>query len=284
MNKMILKNPSFSTTPDVRDICDDYFRELNINLHFFGHETLFPDGRHYCLNSSSSWAEWHLIEQELPPNGYTIYDQMENAILLPKMDSGRDLGWPDEAMKFAKDRFGIENPMLIFRKHIDRLESFFFDLRDEKSHEQFINHFDIFENFIYYYKDKAKTLLKKASENPLIVPEKYFNPDIHIQKPQLFDEKLIFDPEGVTQSNKQLPKQYYFTHFENNYSITTREYQCLSLFAHGAKIKDVAVTLYISTRTIDTHLISIKRKLRVKTLAEAVEIYWRNRIGSSMPG
>lgn len=278
MNKIMLKNPSFSTSPEVREIANEYFCQLNLTLHYFGHGTVFPDGRHYCLNSNSNWAEWHLIEREQPPGGYTIYDQIDHSIHLPKMDSGNNFGWSDEATRLAKDRFGIENPMIIFQKYDNRLESFFFDLRHEKAHEKFINHFDIFENFIFYYKDKAKDLLKKARENPLIVPEKYFNPAIHSKKTLTSNEKMIFDPEGIAQGNKPLPKQYSLSYLNHNYSISTREYQCLSLLAHGAKIKNIAEALNLSPRTIETHLNSLKKKLQTNSLTRAIEIYWKNRI------
>lgn len=272
MNKAILNNPSFSTTSDVKAICDEYFGDLNLNLHYFGHGAVYKDGRHHFLLSNPEWGKAHLLEEQLPPAGYTVFDEVKNSIMLPHINSEDGMGWSGEGMKLAKDRFGIENLMVIYHKYGDQIQNFFFDLHDEKAQEIFINHFDIFENFIFYFKDKARGLLDLASKNPLRVSEELLNSEITVSKK---DQTEIL----VHQNNHLIPKQYCLRNNGINYYISTREYQCLSSIAHGGKIKDIAQTLNISPRTIDTHLISLKRKLRTKTLAEAVQIYWKNRIG-----
>lgn len=273
---MSISNACFSVVPDVKDICADYFAALKLDLQFFGHITVFPDGNYHFLCSKRDWPQYGFVDEKIPPAGFTIYDHIQNSIKLPHMESASDLGWDEEVMKVSKERFGIQNLMMIFRKHKDRYEGFSFDLHDKKSHEIYINNLDLFENFIFYYKDRARDLIKMASKNQLQVDEKY------LTTAEIKNERVLEAPRGTPSTilqNPLHPKQYFLTHEGKEYLISAREYQCLDLISHGKKIKDLANLFNISCRTIDTHLISLKRKLHVKSLTQAVEIYWANRIG-----
>ncbi|MCL1935478.1 MAG: LuxR C-terminal-related transcriptional regulator [Defluviitaleaceae bacterium] len=60
---------------------------------------------------------------------------------------------------------------------------------------------------------------------------------------------------------------------ENCYMILThREEEILQLIADGNKCKDIAKKLYISTRTIETHISNIFKKFDVSSQAEAIRI------------
>lgn len=259
---MLNKDPCFAATPEVKKICDDYFGQLELNLHYFGHGITFPDGRFSCLMSDTGWSEYFFVENDFPPSGYTIYDQIESSVKLPRLDSGVDFGWSDKEIRLARDRFGLENLMVIYRKYEDHLQCFFFDLHDKKAHEKYINHFDIFENFIFYYKDRAKDLLKMTSRNMW----------------QVSDQVRASKKMTLRDYDVPLPKQYFLRLNGKESSISVREYQCLELLAHGAKFKELSDVLNISLRTTETYVGNLKKKLGVYSLSEAIKIYWQNRI------
>ena len=255
-----IKNPCFVAIPDIKAICDNYFQDLN--LHFFGHITVFPNGKFHFLCSRYDWPEYGYIDNNVPPAGFTIYDKIENSIVLPSMDSGAALGWTDEVAKTSKEQFGIQSPMVIFRKYDDHYQGFCFDLHDERVYEKYINHLDFFETFIFYYKDRARDLLSMASQNQLQVQAKYLQP----VKPMFSEE-----------NSKLLPSRYFLIHGNKEYSVSPREYECLGLLAHGKKVKEISRLLNISSRTIETYIVSIKQKLFASTLSEAIDVYWKNR-------
>lgn len=266
MGKSIIKHPCFEGIPYVKDICKEYFRKLD--LHFFGHVTVSPDGKYHFMCSKHDWPEYRFVREESTPIGFKLYNKIKNSIFLPRMDSGADLGWSEQDMLIAKDRFGIQNPLVIFQKFTDHYEGFFFDLHDQKAYEKYLQHFDVFENFIFYYKDKAHELLKKASENRLQVHER------HLQVSNL----QVPTSNTNVQDDMLLPKQYFLMHKANCVSVSRREYQCLSLLAHGEKFKEIARSLKLSDRTVETHLVNLKHKLSIDSLGQAIEIYWKNRL------
>lgn len=263
---MLKKHPCFDGIPHVKDICAEYFRHLD--LHFFGHVTVSPDGKYHFMCSKHDWPEYRFVQGGIAPIGFTLYHQIENSILLPSMDTGADLGWTDQDILVAKERFGIKSPMVIFRKFDDHYEGFFFDLHDKKAYEKYLQNFDLFENFIFYYKDKAHKILEKAAENRLQVHEQ------HLQE----KASIVTTSDLKEQNDKLLPKQYFLYHRSKNYAVSSREYQCLSLLAHGEKIKEIARSINLSARTVESHLVNLKHKLDLDTLSQAIEIYWKNRL------
>jgi two-component system, NarL family, nitrate/nitrite response regulator NarL len=57
------------------------------------------------------------------------------------------------------------------------------------------------------------------------------------------------------------------THAQKGKALTTREQDILLLIARGKSNKDVAATLDISARTVETHRKNIKKKLGITTTA-----------------
>jgi DNA-binding CsgD family transcriptional regulator len=57
--------------------------------------------------------------------------------------------------------------------------------------------------------------------------------------------------------------------------LTAREFEVLTLLAEGLTPDELAAQLFISARTVGTHLEHIFRKLGVRTRAQAVAIAFR---------
>ena len=60
-------------------------------------------------------------------------------------------------------------------------------------------------------------------------------------------------------------------------SLTPRETQILKLISEGLKNRDIAETLVISLKTVETHRLNLMRKLEAHNTAELV--HWARRIG-----
>lgn len=60
--------------------------------------------------------------------------------------------------------------------------------------------------------------------------------------------------------------------------LTSRERQIVQLIAEGKTSKEIAVTLNLSVKTVDTHRSNLMRKLSVHSLSELVRFAVRNRI------
>jgi DNA-binding CsgD family transcriptional regulator len=261
----MLNNPCFEHIDDIAEITAQYFNDLN--LHFFGHITVYPDGRFSFLCSGQDWPRASFHDQKMPPVGFTIYDKIGDQVLFPSMEKGDAFGWTDEITLEAKQRFGILNPMLITRKYNDHFEAYFFDLHCENVYEKYIHLFGHFEQFIHYHKDRSNKIIKKVSENLLVVDDRYLPVD-----------KKIFPTELRTITASSQARKYFLHHNDADITVTAREYQCMALLAHGRQFKSVADELKLSTRTIETHIDRIKTKLNLFSREEIAAVYWNNRI------
>jgi len=259
---MLTKHPCFTAIPEIKNISDDYFGRLGLTLHHFGHSTVYPDGKFYSLQSTYEWAEYAFIEENMPVTGYRNYDYIKNEVTLPLMDTGAYLGLSDDEVRIVKERFGVENPMVIFRKQDDHVQVFSFELYDKRAYEIFITQFDIFENFIFYYKDKAQNLLKKVAENILTVPKKF---RVHHQSTVMHQKNLL------------RPRKYYLRHDGVEVAVSIKEYECLSLLARGWQFKSIARKCNVSPRTVEKHLDRLKKKFNLSSREALAAIYWNNR-------
>lgn len=95
--------------------------------------------------------------------------------------------------------------------------------------------------------------------------EKYFNDAIM---------KLVFEnfytSEKLKSSERRLPHE-----------LTKREYEILGLVATGKSNREVAETLFISIKTVETHKTHILEKLGLRNTAELVKYAIRNKIISA---
>jgi DNA-binding NarL/FixJ family response regulator len=78
-------------------------------------------------------------------------------------------------------------------------------------------------------------------------------------------DSLIKSPENESGPPPELP-------------LTVRETEIVRLLAHGASNKEVAGSLFISVRTVETHRRTILRKLEITSVAELVRYAIRCRL------
>ena len=62
------------------------------------------------------------------------------------------------------------------------------------------------------------------------------------------------------------------------HELTARECEILDRVASGMRNKQIAEELFIEEHTVETHLKSIFRKLRVRTRTAAAKWYWEAEI------
>jgi DNA-binding NarL/FixJ family response regulator len=63
--------------------------------------------------------------------------------------------------------------------------------------------------------------------------------------------------------------------------LTARELEVLHLLAGGLESEDIATQLFISPRTVSTHLENIMRKLGVRSRAQVVALAYRDELVTS---
>lgn len=174
--------------------------------------------------------------------------------------------FPENAVSDAKEHFGIDNGIHFSRKENDYVEaiSYASKAKDLKAISRFVSNIDLLENFITYFKKRAATLIKKACENRVVIPE--------IMKGyQKVNQELKLGPADRKAFLEKIGYNNVIT------KLSLREYECLQLIAQGKTLKEVANLLMISPRTVETYVNNMKEKFGCVTKSQLLNVYWKSK-------
>lgn len=126
----------------------------------------------------------------------------------------------------------------------------------------YFNLLDTMKKFIKYFEAKVDELNNNIEKNSkIIIP--YFHKKIFSMNEQSksidFESDLDFENNNSSKFADKL--------------FTVRERECLSLIAQGYTMKNAAIKLQISPRTVEQHLRNIKEKYGLTTKNQLVEIW-----------
>ncbi len=246
------KHISWQSDATVREICQPLFENMDIN--YFSYNRSYQDSSAIMLQTDSAWFEHYYTQQ------YVFGPSVLN--------SGIHL-WADytpTAQTVAKDHFNHANGFSIVKKHQDCTEFFVFATPNNNQYNFsfYLNNRDALEQFFFYFKDKANSLIKLSSQEKLLIPKSMFG----IAKPiDNNKDKLL----QAIQTNK-----YQLNLNGKEITLSKREVETLQQVAEGYSTKEIARILDLSPKTIARHLENIKEKFAcnksTKIIKQACEV------------
>jgi DNA-binding NarL/FixJ family response regulator len=162
--------------------------------------------------------------------------------------------------------------MLIIKKYVNHYETFVFHLHCDNVYHEYLSNFQLFENFIHYYKDIARKMITKANQHCVIIDAQYLPENQH---------QSDYSSSQVISSLDPHLRRYYLKLDETDVAVSAKEYACLSLLAHGKQHPAIATELDISLRTVETYLSRLKFKLKLNDREDLLKVYWKNKILSA---
>jgi len=135
-----------------------------------------------------------------------------------------------------------------------------FASNSSKIHNNFANNIDLFRSFLKHFIKENEAILEKEKENRLNfseVKENYF---------------IKGDDVNLTDRDKI---NYFLRNvglLDKDQNITPREWDCLQLQKNGYSASKTGEVLGISNRTVESHFVSIKDKLKLKKKNDINEI------------
>ena len=161
---------------------------------------------------------------------------------------------------------GIWNGCNIYITKKDQIEVFSFSSSVNNSNIQnfYINNFNLLNKFIIYFMSNMKYLHKIEEKKNCIITDIKFPfilPNITANKPN--EEKKLFDFKKVK--------------ITDDLFLSTKEIECCHYLSKGFGIKSIANKMYLSPRTIETHLNHIKLKSNCSTTDSLLEYIHQKR-------
>ncbi|MCS5710298.1 LuxR C-terminal-related transcriptional regulator [Candidatus Berkiella aquae] len=157
--------------------------------------------------------------------------------------------------------FNIDHGMSIIQKTADGCELYFFGTTSDKPFvaNLLLNHLDFLHQFTFYFKEKASHLLRKADQHRIIIPKKFNK--VYSQEQGLPANSAI-NVEKILHFNK--------LHVGNGVRLSARELDCAKLLLQGKSARLIAQALFLSPRTVETHIKHLKEKLDCHTKTELI--------------
>lgn len=244
---------------DIAQICAPLFAASPLKT--FIYLRCYDNGEVTILTSDNRWIPI-FFEKE-----YMITTPVPTSILDEKFTYLLSAEGPySAAYKEAKALFGIDTAFDIITRKQGYYEMLCFasDKNDADTINFYFNNMDLLETFGLYFKEKARSLLKKGFETPLIIPKSMHpnfggledTPNAH---PHNLQSALttIMDSTGY---NIELNGQ--------DVRLYKREVQCLCLLVKGYNARTSADILNVSQKTVESYIASAKLKLNCQTKNE----------------
>lgn len=233
----------------------------------------YPDNSQICISNSARWLDDYYQLGLYETSLYQDYcrEYQTGYQLWPP---GSDLPVFEVARQGIKSDYGVT----LIKQHREYCEFYFLSGTTNAPEvlNFYINHLDVLERFTLFFQDKAQALLKQAESQRVILPE---------------HQHLVVEPN--TQRMAQTPvdqtrDELKIRHFRvptgpfKDVKLTGREFECMLLMRQGKTKQEIADTMAISKRTVETHVDHLKvkfgcyRKADVVTLLDDVVLpeYW----------
>jgi LuxR family transcriptional regulator, quorum-sensing system regulator SolR len=268
---------SFMQAHDFRSLCQPLLSGTDVAACFY--VRLYRDGSYFHFSTSVDMDRFMFLESKLKYNfDIHILDAMfaskmffknknENKIFIFVEDID-NIGYWSGVFK----EFNIKTSFNIVEKVDDYYESFWFVSRFSKSMYSFcVNHYDVLENFILYFRENNADLIKMGEKRKIV----FLNNDLEYCKVVQGLRGMVAkeDCDVVDPKAGFKLKKYPIGSGDAKTYLTLRELECLQYLAQGFSYKGIGNILQVSHRTIETHLQRTKDKLAVHSNSQLLKIY-----------
>ena len=254
---------TFSRSVDfVNQLCQPLFKYTHITDFFF---TRFYKDSHAIILSSTDAG---LIDNIFTNHSYATMSELEsfrqssNFIFVDdtfyQYSSLRDTSrWRRYVNTFCK--YQLNRRLYILKQTDNYYENYGFTCSNEIRNplQYCIEHSDILESFITYFNHHAQTLLQdchknRASLDPALFLDQVSTSENEVNPPMFPD---LFNCTPLTEQ------------------ATPAELKCLQLIALGNTVKEAALQLNISYRTVERHILNLRQKVNAKSSKHLIRMY-----------
>lgn len=260
---------TFTSGNDIAEICKPL---IHLDITSFNYVKTFEDGSQINLSNRTSWLE-HFYD-----NKFYLIGAFENH---PNQYASGFALWPhlsgQKIFYDARTYFNIDHGITIIEKQKDSCEFYYFGTttNNHKLVNFYINNIDLLQRFIFFFKDKAALLLKKANKDRIIL-ENHFESTASLN----FDNSIIIPDRKINEFFENTAiKNFQLSGSVEGETITSKQLRCIIYLLEGKTAKEIAKKLGLSFRTVEGHINKLKNKFECHTKNELINKLLKNGLG-----
>ncbi|GEM_PF-621338 len=234
----------------------------HLKISHFCYIRSFLDGTHLLLSNDSQWIETFYLNfyddgafHNIPANyqsGFVLWSTVHNQV----------------TFNACRENFNIAHGITIIENKKDYCEFYCFGTtKDNPGIANFyLSNLDLLSRFNAFFKEQANLLIEKAYADRVILPHCHSVSEetVSLEDPNAINLRRAF-------LNAISCRRYYLDGIYSDVYVTARELDCLNLITLGKSTKQISSVLDLSSRTVETHLNAIKKKLNVATKAGLIK-------------
>jgi DNA-binding CsgD family transcriptional regulator len=269
MNKDIIKQQvkkhlSLASAEEIRAICKPL--EDHFGVKSLVYKSVRNDGKETILTTHPEWIDYFF------ENGLYKGSALEKE---PSNYVKGELLWShikthNEILTATREGFDIDNGITLIRPFDEGCEFYYIGAsRDNYKARQLLNNnIDLLDKFAHYFKSQLETVIDKASAQPLMIQDKFKENKISVDKIPCYQNQAMRSAflNDIYKDGINLSINGKNTH------LTKREYKIAKEFLKGKTMQQIGDDLFISPRTVETHLDNMKVKFQVRKKSELLMI------------
>jgi DNA-binding CsgD family transcriptional regulator len=245
----------------VKRICNDFFTKMHIT--YFCHGTFLNDGTASTIITSLNFLK-NVLEDDILVKKSTLFSSQ---VRKTPIGGKRTLIWtgtPSDLRSQTLYEHGVWHGISIIKRSEDKVQYWGFGTDRDRSMilNDFINNPVIFEDFMSYFKEKASDIVSFEDKSRLLVT----GDTLPMYDSQ--EGKKVFQLKNYFLKNKKID--------ENSPTLSARELEGISYLAQGKTIKEAALVMHISPKTLEHYLQNAKLKINCHRKSDLIQFLMTN--------
>lgn len=237
------------------EICSPLFSYSCVKS--FRYFRIFENGDYINISTNQEWLNERVTKIH---NNSTVFQKSACSAVDNKMSFYL---WPTDCRDAVLDLFkkhNIFHGITAYKRSGSSVEAWSFGatVADSQAANFYINNLDILNKFISYFNICAKELIDVTDSSKLA----HFSNPISIEKFQ-------------QPSAESFPTTGFSSPCGKKNLLTNRQLECLKLISNGRTAREVARIMNVSSRTVESHINTIKDKLKTTRKNSIIEYYWK---------
>jgi len=221
---------------------------IKFGINYFSACRIYEDGTNDCL-SNNPLSQQVFLDHELWKHVFFGNVNQYRSGVVRMIDVASYDQNMINYLSLLRENLDIAHGIVIIYPKASHVEFYHFAAASEnhKINHFYLNNIDILHNFVFYFNDVAKSLMNESFQN-------------RIYYPNTQDKTLLTSGDVANSYSHNMNHDKSFSIMSDFYSLTRREGECAQLLMSGNCCKRMASKMNLSTRTIEKHLQSLRRK------------------------